>query len=179
MQRFRPSAHREDGVTEGEPVICKMSLALALAIAACGPASAAPHAGDPAPPFSIAKLGGGSIDLHHLLGKPVYVNFFASWCGPCNDEAPDVARLYGTYRARGLTIVGIDELEDATKASGFRRKYAWPFPVGVDGDGSVGHSYGAIGLPVHVFIDKHGNVSTYRLGEMDRAAIDDAIKKIL
>jgi peroxiredoxin len=161
--------------------VSRFTLALALSFATGAPlaALAIPHEGDVAPPFSIAKVGGGTIDLGKFRGKPVYVNFFASWCGPCNEEAPDVAKLYHTYHARGLTIVGVDELEDASKAADFVHQYRWPFAVGVDGDGSVGHTYGALGLPVHVFIDKRGHVSTYRLGEMEHAEIEDAIKKIL
>jgi peroxiredoxin len=170
-------------IDKGTPVniLARFALALSLALAASAPmaALAIPHTGDVAPPFSIAKVGGGTIDLSKFRGKPVYVNFFASWCGPCNEEAPDVAKLYHTYHARGLTVVGVDELEDASKAGDFVHTYAWPFAVGVDGDGSVGHTYGALGLPVHVFIDKRGNVSTYRLGEMDHAEIEEAIKKIL
>ncbi len=159
----------------------RLTLALALSIVAAAPtaALAIPHEGEVAPPFAIAKVGGGTIDLSKFRGKPVYVNFFASWCGPCNEEAPDVAKLYRAYHARGLTVVGVDELEDASKAGDFVHQYGWPFAVGVDGDGSVGHTYGALGLPVHVFIDKRGNVSTYRLGEMDHAEIEEAIKKIL
>jgi peroxiredoxin len=159
----------------------RVALAVSLALAVSAPiaAFAVPHTGDVAPPFSIAKVGGGTIDLSKFRGKPVYVNFFASWCGPCNEEAPDVAKLYRAYHARGLTIVGVDELENASKAGDFVHQYGWPFAVGVDGDGSVGNTYGALGLPVHVFIDKHGNVSTYRLGEMDHAEIEEAIKKIL
>ena len=88
-------------------------------------------------------------------------------------------RLYRTYHKRGLAIVGVDELEDKTKAAGFAQKYGWPFAIALDDDGSLGRTYGAIGLPVHIFIDKRGKISTYRLGEMEPSEIEDAIKKIL
>lgn len=161
------------------PFALRIVLAVALVAAVRGPLFAAPHAGDEAPEFSVAKATGGAIDLRRFRGKPVYVNFFASWCGPCNAEAPDIARISRTYRSRGLTVVGIDELETASKAQAFAKNFRWPFLVGTDDDGTVGRAYGALGLPVHVFVDKRGYVSTYRLGEMDPAEIEDAIKKIL
>jgi peroxiredoxin len=97
---------------------------------------------------------------------------------PCNEEAPDVARLFKKYHARGLNVVGVNELEDKTKAIGFARQYKWPFAIAVD-DGTVGQAFGVVGLPVHIFIDKQGKVSTFRLGEMDSGDIEAAIKKIL
>jgi len=159
-----------------------LSLALFAAIgavAASTPALAVPHAGDPVPPFTVPKSSGATVGSANFKGKPLYVNFFASWCGPCNAEAPDIARLYRTYHKRGLNIIGVDELEESDKAAGFARKYAWPFAVGVDADGTMGRAFGAVGLPVHVFVDRRGNVSTYRLGEMSPPEIEDAIKKIL
>ncbi len=141
-------------------------------------ASAAPHAGDVAPAFSLPKPTGGTLSLAQYRGKPTYLNFFASWCGPCNSEATTVAQMYAKYHRRGLATIGVNEQEDKTKALDFAHKYKWPFAIGLD-DGTMGKDYGAIGLPIHVFIDKTGKVSTYRIGEMERAEVEDAIKKIL
>jgi cytochrome c biogenesis protein CcmG/thiol:disulfide interchange protein DsbE len=158
-------------------VFAAVAAASSLAAAAT-PALAVPHAGDAAPAFRLPGARGGSVGLSSYRGKPLYVNFFASWCSPCNEEAGTVASLYRKYHAKGLQIVGIDEQEDAAKALGFAKKYGWPFAIGLD-DGDAGKSYGAIALPVHVFIDKHGKVSAYRLGEMEPSEIEDAIKKLL
>ncbi|GAC1442578.1 MAG: hypothetical protein NVSMB59_05600 [Vulcanimicrobiaceae bacterium] len=141
-------------------------------------ASAAPHGGDVAAPFSLPSARGGSVSLAQYRGKPVYVNFFASWCGPCNNEAPAVADLYKKYRRAGLAVVGVDEQEDRAKALEFASKFHWPFAIALD-DGTMGKAYGAFALPVHVFIDRHGKIGTYRLGEMSRDEVDAAIKKLL
>lgn len=153
-------------------------LTAALTGAGSTAAQAALHAGDAAPEFALPSTSGGSVSSARLKGKPLYVNFFASWCGPCNEEAPAVGTLYKKYHAKGLTVVGIDYLEDKSSASGFAKKYGWSFPIGVD-DGSAGQKVGLFGLPVHVFIDKSGKVSTVRYGEMDAPDIEAAIKKIL
>ena len=153
--------------------------AFVLAAAADAPAAAAVHAGDVLPALKVASARGGTLTSAQFKGKPLYLNFFASWCGPCNDEAPAIASYYKKYHKRGLAIVGINELENPSTAKDFAKKYGWPFAIGVDGDGNVLAPYGAVGLPVHIFVDRHGKISTYRNGQMDPDEIEDAIKKII
>jgi cytochrome c biogenesis protein CcmG/thiol:disulfide interchange protein DsbE len=158
-------------------------LAVVALLAAAGAlptaALAVPRVGEPAPGFSLPTVDGRTLTLASLKGKPVYINFYATWCGPCNEEAPVIGRLSEKYRARGLTVVGVNELEDQQKAKEFLVKYHLPYGAVVDGDGKTGKDYGAIGLPVHIFIDRRGVVKTYRLGEMNRDEIEMAIKGIL
>ena len=160
-------------------VVRACAFVIPLTFATVVPAVAAPHAGDAAPAFSLPRAkGAGNVSLDAYRGKALYLNFFASWCAPCNAEAPGIAKDYAKYRSRGLEVVGVDELEDRATALGFAKKYRWPFAIGVDG-GGVGRTYGVIALPVHVFIDRRGKISTYRLGEMEPGEIEDAIKKVL
>ena len=152
---------------------------LSMVATTLAPALAIPHEGDAAPAFTLDRASGGSITLANFKGRPLYLNFFASWCVPCNDEAPSVAALYAKYRSKGFAVLGVNVLEDKTKALGFAKQYKWPFPIALAND-SMSSNYGInIGLPVHVFIDKQGKISTYRLGQMDPPDIEAAIKKIL
>jgi peroxiredoxin len=147
-----------------------------LPVAAGGP----PRTGQLAPAFSLPRArGSGLLSLASLRGKAVYLNFFSTWCSPCNDEAPSVVGLYKKYRGRGLVTVGVNEFENETKALEFAKKFGIPFPVVVDTDGLMGKDYGVIAMPVHVFIDREGKISTFRLGEMTPGEIEDAIKRIL
>jgi thiol-disulfide isomerase/thioredoxin len=143
-------------------------------------ASAAPRVGQAAPPFSLPSLSGKPLTLDSLKGKPVYVNFFASWCGPCNAEAPSIGKLRAQYAKRGLQVVGIDELDAPGQGAAFQKKYGNPYGlVAIDDNGAVGKRYNTVAMPVHVFIDRRGIVTTYRLGEMNPAEIENAIKGAL
>jgi cytochrome c biogenesis protein CcmG/thiol:disulfide interchange protein DsbE len=152
-----------------------IALALAGALAAAGCSSHAREAGNvtgvaavgaPAPAFDDATAGGGMLSSSALRGKAVYLNFFASWCPPCNAEAPALERLQRRYASRGLQIVGVDVLEDAAIARSFARKYGLTYPIVVDG-GALVHAYAVNGLPVHAFIDRDGVLRAVVVGELD------------
>jgi len=155
------------------PVIAALAMLVptaALAIA---------KAGQPAPVMALSTSTGKPFTLASLKGKAVYLNFFASWCGPCNSEAPSIGKLSTKYKAKGLTVVGVNELESGKQADEFLKKYHLPYGAVLDSDGKTGRDFGAIGLPMHVFIDRNGVVKTSRLGEMSPQEIETAIKEIL
>jgi cytochrome c biogenesis protein CcmG/thiol:disulfide interchange protein DsbE len=157
--------------------VAALAAALSLVPAA---ALAVPQVGKPAPALNVPSIDGKTVALDRLRGKPVYLNFFANWCGPCNAEAPSIRDLRLKYAKRGLTVVGVDELDPPGQAAAFVKKYQAPYEVvGIDDSGSAGRSFGAIAMPVHVFIDKNGIVRTFRIGEMNAAQIETAIKGIL
>ncbi len=162
----------------------RMKAALAAAtiavLAACagGAPSKLAKVGSPAPDWTMPLSSGGNLSLASLKGKPVYLNFFATWCGPCNSEAPAINALQKKYAARGLHVVGVDELEGAKKAQAFRKKYALIYPAVVD-SGVLQTQYSVNGLPVHVFITRDGTVQRIRVGEMTTPEIEAAIRSIL
>jgi len=153
--------------------------AIALALLVPVAALAIARVGQPAPALALQTSAGKPFTLSSLKGKAVYLNFFATWCGPCNEEAPAIGKLSTKYKGRGLTVVAVDELENAQKAQGFLKQYRLPYGALLDTDGRSGREVGAIGLPLHVFIDRGGVVKTYRLGEMSPQEIESAIKGIL
>jgi peroxiredoxin len=158
-----------------------LALAATL-VAVCllpGVALAAPKVGQPAPAFSLPTVDGKTLTLASLKGKAVYLNFYATWCPPCNVEAPVIGKMSDKYKARGLTVLGVDELEDPGKAKEFLTKHHLAYAAIVDGDGKMGKDYGAFGLPVHIFIDREGVVKSLRYGEMNPDEIEAAIKGIL
>jgi thiol-disulfide isomerase/thioredoxin len=155
-------------------------LIVACAVLCNFPAAAAgaPHAGQPAPAFTTKTLDDKKLALSSYRGKPVYLDFFASWCAPCREETPAIVRFSKAYAKRGLVIIGLDDNENSDRTEGFRDQYKIPFPIAI-ADQKLLDSYGVIALPVHVFIDRKGNIKTYRLGEMSNQEIEAAIKSIL
>jgi cytochrome c biogenesis protein CcmG/thiol:disulfide interchange protein DsbE len=160
-------------------IIVSLAAVTALALAPLV-ALAIPQVGQPAPAFSLPSAAGKPVTLAGLKGKPVYINFFASWCGPCNEEAPAIGKLRAQYAKRGLQVVGIDYLDPAGQGAAFQKKYGNPYGlVALDESGAVGRTYGTVAMPVHVFIDRHGIVRTFRIGEMNPGEIESAIKDAL
>lgn len=134
--------------------------------------------GHPAPNWTAPTARGGRLSFSSLRGEPVYLNFFATWCGPCNEEAPDINALQKQYAARGLRVIGIDELESAKKASQFVQKFGLVYPAVID-EGTLQGEYAINGLPVHVFIDRSGVIRKMVAGEMTKSQISAAIGSIL
>lgn len=156
-----------------------MALAVSLLLAACSAGgSSTARVGQTAPDWTQPTASGTKLSLSSLRGKAVYLNFFATWCPPCNEEAPYINALQKQYAPQGLQTIGVDELENQAKAQQFVRKYGLVYPAIVD-DGTLQGQYNVNGLPVHVFISRSGVIKEIHAGEMSKAQIASAIKSIL
>jgi cytochrome c biogenesis protein CcmG/thiol:disulfide interchange protein DsbE len=152
----------------------------AVLLAGAAPALAVPSPGDPAPPFSLTMSDGKTIANASLKGKPVYLNFFATWCGPCRVETPGIEKLYKKFAPRGLHVLGIDVGENAGMTRNFARDFKLTYQLAADPDSTTRASYGGgLYFPLHVFIDAKGIVRMYHPGEMSDADIEAAIGRIL
>jgi cytochrome c biogenesis protein CcmG, thiol:disulfide interchange protein DsbE len=123
-----------------------------------GPAAtAAAHADPEAPAFTLPVLGhsGQRVSLSDYAGKPLIVNFFASWCDPCKKETPLLARFYRTEHGK-VAIVGLDENDAASSALSFTHANGVTYPVGFDPQVTVASAYGVDALPQTFFLNaKH------------------------
>ncbi len=126
------------------------------------------------------------IALASLKGKPLIVNFWARWCGPCRKEIPDLAEMHEKYQAKGLLIVGIAVEEGANRDSvrEFAKAYEMNYMLligGVQKSVELMQSTGNAksGLPFTIAIDKSGKIVASKLGAMSKAEMEAAIKQIL
>lgn len=142
-------------------------------------AGAAFGVGEPAPSLSVAQLGGGTIDLAALRGKPVWVNFMATWCPSCRDELPLMNGYAARYADAGLVVVAVDVREDESTADAFAKVVGVTFPVGLDVDGKAQQAWGAWALPVHFWVDKDGVVRYGALGGIGPDVMAEGLKTIL
>ena len=109
--------------------------------------------------FSLSSLDGNKkVELKDFMGKPVVINFWASWCGPCREEMPFLERSWKQYRDKGVIFIGIDVLDDEKAAREFLTAFGISYANLKDQSGEVASKYGVIGLPATIFIDKEGRI---------------------
>jgi cytochrome c biogenesis protein CcmG/thiol:disulfide interchange protein DsbE len=147
-----------------------------------GVASAVAHGKRPAAPgFDLPRLdGGGNLSLASLRGKVVVLNFWASWCAPCKQEAPHFESTWEQYRSRGVVVVGVDVNDFTGDAKHFAHRYGVTYPLLHDGSGKTLGPYGVSLLPETFVIDRSGHVLADRVpGEVTGAQLDASVQRAL
>jgi cytochrome c biogenesis protein CcmG/thiol:disulfide interchange protein DsbE len=152
-----------------------------LALAFVRGASPGPAAqlGRQAPAFSLERLDGGRLTLDELRGRPIVLNFWASWCVPCRDEAPMLTKLAAEYADEGLAVVGIVYRDQATNATDFMDRYGQTYPGLLDPGQRTALDYGVFGVPETYFIDADGVIRARRLGPLVPSDLGAAVETIL
>lgn len=152
----------------------------ATTIVAPGVAGAqAPRLGQPAADFQITTPDGQPLSLAQFKGRPVWINFWASWCAPCRAEFPDMDVVYRQHREQGLVLLAISYAEQPADVAAYIERAQPAFTIGVDPAGTVAGQYRVLGLPTHVFIDAEGIVRDLRVGPMNQALMREKLATIL
>lgn len=132
------------------------------------------------PDFTLPRLDReGTLQLSSLRGKAVVVNFWASWCVPCRDEAPLLQAAWERYRDRGLVIVGVDSEDLSSDARAFMQRYGLTFPNVRDGEGSVKGRFGLVGYPETFFVDPEGRLVSHIPGPVEADTLEQGIEAAL
>jgi peroxiredoxin len=138
--------------------------------------------GSRAPDFSLPRLGGGEpVRLADLRGRVVLVNFWATWCKPCEEEMPAMQRLYEALAGAGFELLAISVDEDPAPVERFRDRLGLGFPILLDPDQRVAHAWQTFRFPETLLIDAEGSVVERYVGpkEWDAAAYVDRIRRLL
>ena len=110
--------------------------------------------------FALKDIHGNVVSLDQVLSqnKAVLLNFWATWCGYCVEEMPDLVGLYQRNKDRGFVIVAVDSGESSAQAADFARKMNMAFPVVLDEDTAVSGKYGVVGIPMSLLVNSQGQV---------------------
>jgi len=140
-----------------------------------------PVVGQPAPSFELDLLEGGRLSLSAQRGRPVIVNFWATWCAPCRDEIPAFIDLWRANGERGLVILAVNlaDQERRKDIGRFVSELGMTFPVLLDARGKVRELYHLTSVPTTVFVDSAGVVRGLHPGPISRDALDRGLASIL
>ena len=134
----------------------------------------------PAPDFYLKLFDGADFQLSDYRGQVVLVNFWASWCPPCRDEAPDLQALYANYTDAGMVILGVNMLESSPqKALDFIEEFGITYPNGEDTGQWIANLYRVQGPPESFLIDRNGSIRQFVLGSLDYDDLSGAIETLL
>ncbi len=139
----------------------------------------APRIGEPAPDFLVTDPDGNTYRLSDLRGKPVWLNFWASWCPPCRAETPDLEAVYEEKKADGLVVLGISLGEQVPAVKSYVEAAGITYRIGMDSNTRIAGLYRINGLPTHFFIDKDGIIRDMQVGGLSRSAIYKKLQKIM
>lgn len=134
--------------------------------------------GKPAPAPRLPGLGGPDVDLAALRGEVVVVNFWASWCVPCAEEAPQLETFYQRTRDRGVQLIGIVYNDDMAKATEFRNRFGLTFAQAFDPGGRAAIDFGVFGVPETYVINRDGIVMAKLLGAVDVGTLERVVAQV-
>ncbi len=130
--------------------------------------------------YQLKDLDGNPITLASLRGKAVWVNFWTTWCPPCQSEVPILRDIAERYRSRGLELVAIS-VQETTPAdvAAYAARYQLGYTIGFDGSGLIFDAYKAFALPTQIFIDENGVIAAIVAGPLDDAGAAAQVEAIL
>jgi len=130
--------------------------------------------------FTLESLEGDEeISLEDFKGKPIVVNFWATWCGPCKQEMPFFEKTWKEYKDKEVVFIGIDVMDDKDNAQEFIEKLGISYTNLYDPSGKTSNSYGVVALPATFFIDKNGDIAVKHYGSFLGKDAEKAFKSYL
>jgi cytochrome c biogenesis protein CcmG/thiol:disulfide interchange protein DsbE len=139
--------------------------------------SAAPVVGSPAVPFDLRSLDGKSVGLATFRGKPLVMNFFASWCDPCREEMPLINELASKGMKDGYSVLGIAVEDTRAAVAEYAREAKLSFPIALDLNSTVKRSYRIFGPPATFFVDGQGIIRDVVLGPVTADRAREGLRK--
>jgi cytochrome c biogenesis protein CcmG/thiol:disulfide interchange protein DsbE len=183
MEGIQPSHIEQTSRHRSQAWIAAGAVAVVvLALLSYGLASkppAAPQIGSPVPAFRLTAFDGSPMNLSDHRGQVVVVNFFASWCSPCRNEASAIEQTWGAYQGREVQFFGIAYKDASSKAQAFLEEFEASYPSTAEPGNRTARQYGVTGVPETYVIDQQGNLFRHYIGETTQAALSHDIDQLL
>ena len=136
--------------------------------------------GEPAPDFQLQNLDGQAISLSDLHGRPVLINFWATWCRPCVSEMPYMQEIYEEWSYTGLVVLTVNIGESSSSVENFMQNYNLSLLVLLDTRQVIAQKYNITAIPATFFIDKDGIIQAARIGSFpSKASIEQYLRDII
>jgi cytochrome c biogenesis protein CcmG, thiol:disulfide interchange protein DsbE len=133
----------------------------------------------PAPDFVLTTLEGSEMKLSALSGNVVVINFWASWCGPCRDEAPALEAVWQRYQDQGVVVMGVAYTDTESDARAFMDEFNATYPVGLDVGTRISELYNIQGVPETFIVDRDGRVVRFYKMPISEAELSRALDEVL
>ena len=140
--------------------------------------AAAPVTGAPAPDFTLRSLTGQPVTLLALRGQVVLINFWATWCIPCQAEMPAIQHAYDAHKGSGFTVLAVNLNEPAKDVQDYVTRLGVNFPVLLDAGDAISSLYRVRGYPTSFFIDRGGTVAIEQVGMMSDTQLADHLAQL-
>lgn len=144
--------------------------------------SAGPSIGQTAPDFSLPALDGTIVKLSNFPGQVILINFWTSWCAPCRLEAPELENAYRTYKDKGFTILGVNQIDqdNLAEVQAYLKEFGLTYPILLDHEGHVSNdAYHLLGVPMSVLVNRHGVVTAVQMGGLTHDQLDQMVQSAL
>lgn len=141
-----------------------------------------PGEGKDAPAFSARIVGGTEgalLKSDELRGKPILLDFWATWCGPCKAEAPLIESVAKRFKDDGLVVVGVNTSDSERAAAQWVKSHSLTYPIVFDEGNDVAEAFGVASLPTMIVISKTGKVSAIRKGVTSEAELEKLVRQVL
>jgi thiol-disulfide isomerase/thioredoxin len=135
------------------------------------------RAGDTVPNFRMQLESGEGLYLHDLMGRPLLINFWATWCGPCRLEMPDIVRQSAAQP--DLVVVAVNVQEKLDQIAPFAEDFNMQLPIARDADGALSNLFEVRGMPTTYFVDRQGKITTVWAGVLTPTKLEDFLAPIL
>lgn len=145
-----------------------------LRVRASGPVESGP-----APDFSLTTFDGQTLTLSELQGQVVVINFWASWCPPCRDEAPYLESTWRKYKDQGVVFIGVDYVDAEPNALAYIDEFDITYPNGPDIGEKIARDYHIKGVPETFYVDKTGQLRGVQIGPLAAPILDNKIDELL